>query len=316
MKKQEIVAGIDIGGTTTKIGLVSENGKIIDRAVIKTSGYLDINEYIESLQKEILKLLPEEYALKGIGIGAPNGNIFRGTVEYAANLEWKGVIPVADLINKKFKLPVKLTNDANAAALGEKLFGNGKNTDNFMMITLGTGLGGGIVADGKLLYGNSGFAGEPGHITVKENGRQCGCGRKGCLETYVSATGLLKTAKEFLSDTNKESLMRNVKNTDLTSKDVYEFAKKGDKLALEVFDYTAEIFGKALANFTVLLSPEKFILFGGLAEAGDLLLNLTEKYMNENLMKVFRNTVSIQKSGLNSGDAAIMGAAALIWDNM
>ncbi len=317
MKKiQNIVIGLDIGGTNTKFGLVAQEGKILAKSTVSTKGYENINQFIETLHNEINKLiknLPEKMSIKGIGIGAPNGNIFKGTIENAANLDWKGIIPIGALMQEEFNVPVKVTNDANAAALGEKLFGKGKNISNFMMITLGTGLGGGIIAGNNLLYGYSGFAGEAGHVIVKENGRLCGCGRKGCLETYVSANGLLKTVKEMLSETEEESMLRNVKFDTLTSKNIYEYAKNGDFIALKAFNFTAEILGKALANFTALLSPEKIFLFGGLAEAGDLLVKPTEKYMNNNLLSVCKNTVSIEKSGLKSGDAAILGASALIW---
>ncbi|NOZ34700.1 MAG: ROK family protein [Chlorobi bacterium] len=313
---QNIVIGIDIGGTNTKFGLVSREGKILAKSTVSTKGYENINKFIDTLHNEINKLiknLPEKTAIKGIGIGAPNGNIFRGTIEYAANLDWKGFIPIGSLMQEKFNVRVKVTNDANAAALGEKLFGKGKNISNFMTITLGTGLGSGIIAGDNLLYGHSGFAGEAGHVIVKENGRLCGCGRKGCLETYVSANGLLKTVKELLSATDEESMIRNIQFNTLTSKNIYDYAKNGDFIALKAFNFTAEILGKALANFTALLSPEKIFLFGGLAEAGDLLIKPTEKYMNDNLLSICKNTVSIEKSGLKSGDVAILGASALIW---
>ncbi len=316
---KNVTAGIDIGGTNTVLGLVDRNGNILSKAAIATKGYNSFGKYINILSEKIQMLLnskSDNFELKGIGIGAPNGNIFRGTIEHAANLDWKGVLPVAGLLKKEFNISVKVTNDANAAALGEKLFGNAKHIDNFIEITLGTGLGSGIFAEGKLLYGHSGFAGELGHVIVKENGRQCGCGRKGCLETYVSATGLLRTVKELLTDTEEVSLIRNTDFYTLTSKDIYDFAKKGDFLALKAFDFTAQILGKALADFTAVLSPEKIFLFGGLAEAGNLLLKPAETYMNENLLTVYKNTVSIEKSGLKHGEAAILGAAALIWEDI
>ncbi|RLD52236.1 MAG: ROK family protein [Bacteroidetes bacterium] len=316
---KNVTAGIDIGGTNTVFGLVDKNGNILSKDLIPTKGHKSFEEFIYFSASKIKMLLNSKsynLKLKGIGIGAPNGNIFRGTIEHAANLDWKGILPVAGLLKKEFNLPVKVTNDANAAALGEKLFGNAKHIDNFIEITLGTGLGSGIFAEGKLLYGHSGFAGELGHVIVKENGRQCGCGRKGCLETYVSATGLLSTVKELVSDTEEVSMMRDIDFNTLTSKDVYDFAKNGDVLALKAFDFTAYILGRALADFTAVLSPEKIFLFGGLAEAGDLLLKPAEKYMNEDLLRVYKNTVSIEKSGLKHGEAAILGAAALIWEEI
>jgi len=318
-QKKEVVAGIDIGGTNTVFGLVDRVGNILSENSVPTKNYTDFEECITGLSGKIKMLLnskSENFKLKGIGIGAPNGNIFRGTIEYAANLDWKGILPIADLMFDKFKVPVKVTNDANAAALGEKLYGKGKECDNFIMITLGTGLGSGIVTEGKLLYGYSGFAGELGHVIVKENGRQCGCGRKGCLETYVSATGLLKTVNELLHNTDKESLMRAVKFPELTAKDVYKFAEKGDKLALKAFEFTSKILGKALADFTAVLSPEHIFFFGGLANAGDLFLKPAEKYMNENILTVYKNTVKLSISGLKNGEAAILGSAALIWQQI
>lgn len=316
---KELTAGIDIGGTNTAFGLVDKEGKVLCRDYIPTKKYSDFEEYIGVLSENIRMLLNSKYKdfrLKGIGIGAPNGNIFRGTIEDAANLNWKGVLPISDLIYDKFKVPVKVTNDANAAALGEKLYGKGKECDNFIMITLGTGLGSGIVTEGKLLYGHSGFAGELGHVIVKENGRECGCGRKGCLETYVSATGLLKTVNELLYNTDKESLIRAVKFSELTAKDVYNFAEKGDKLALKAFEFTSKILGKALADFTAVLSPEHIFFFGGLANAGNLLLKPAEKYMNKNILTVYKNTVKLSISGLKNGEAAILGSAALIWQEI
>lgn len=317
MAEKEIVAGIDIGGTNTVIGLVDKIGKVISETAISTREYDTFEKYIDFIVGKIKMLCNTGgYNLRGVGIGAPNGNVFRGTIEYAANLEWKGILPIADLLFRKLNVPVKVANDANAAALGEKLFGKGKHTDNFIVITLGTGLGSGIVAEGNLLYGHSGFAGELGHVPVKENGRQCGCGKKGCLETYVSATGIVRTVKESLLNSKKSSLLRNENVENINSKMIFEYAQKGDALALEAFDYTAEIFGKALADFTAVLSPEIIFLFGGLANAGDLLLKPTEKYMNDNLLSVYKNTVKIELSGLKNGEAAILGSAALAWSEI
>ncbi|NPA68885.1 MAG: ROK family protein [Chlorobi bacterium] len=311
MKK--VIAGTDIGGTNTEIGLVDYDGKICERLTISSKGYESFEDFIDFLSEKILDSVDGGgYDLTGIGVGAANGNFFKGTIEYAANLEWEGVLPVADLLSKKTGVPVKVTNDANAAASGEKIYGKASGIDDFVMITLGTGLGSGIFAGGKLLYGHDGFAGELGHVRVKDDGRECGCGRKGCLETYVSATGLLRTAKEILSETDEYSLMRNADLKNMQSKDVYKFAVGGDPAALRAFDFTAEILGKALADFTAVLNPEYFFFFGGLANAGDLLLKPAEKYMNDNLMTVYKNKVKLAVSGLKPGEAAILGASALM----
>ncbi len=315
--KKRVTAGIDIGGTNTVIGLVDKTGRIIEKASFLTKYHKTFKEYIDVLSKNINILLKKgEYYLDGIGIGAPNGNIFRGTIEYAANLEWKGILPAAELISKNFKVPIKVTNDANAAALGEKIFGKAVNTDNFIMITLGTGFGSGIVAGGNLIYGHSGFAGELGHIIAERNGRQCGCGRKGCLETYVSATGIMRTAKELINENKEKTFITEENINTLTSKDIYDFAKKGDKFALRIFDYTAKVLGKALADFVAFLSPEYIYFFGGPANAEDLLIESAEKYMNKNLLNVYKNTVKIEISGLKHGETAVLGAAALVRQNL
>ncbi len=315
MNDKQYAVGIDIGGTNTKFGIVNGSGQVIKHNSIPTQSFRTFEMFIEELCLQISEMINQNTGkneIAGIGIGAPNGNYFRGTIEDAANLNWKGILPLANSVKKKFNLPVKVTNDANAAALAEKIFGDAKNLNNFIEITLGTGLGSGIFTEGKLLYGHSGFAGELGHVKVKENGRLCGCGRKGCLETYVSATGIVKTAKEFLSHSAEKSLLRNFNDNLFSSKDIYELALQGDKLALKIFDFTAEILGKALADFTAVLSPEVIFFFGGLAEAGDLLLKPAEAYMNANLLSVYKNTVKIKKSGLQKGEAGILGAAALI----
>ncbi len=316
MKIKQYTVGIDIGGTNTKFGIINRDGQVIKHHSISTQNFDTFELFIDSLFIEIKKLTEKQHIsfndINGIGIGAPNGNYLRGTIENAANLKWKGFLPLADKINNKFNLPVKVTNDANAAALGEKIFGAAKALNNFIEITLGTGLGSGIFTEGKLLYGHSGFAGELGHVTVKKNGRLCGCGRRGCLETYVSATGIVKTAEELLSQSDEKSLLRNFNKKPFSSKDIYISAKNGDSVALKTFNLTAEILGKALADFTAVLSPEVIFFFGGLAEAGDLLLIPAEKYMNQHLLSIFKGSVKIKKSGLIRGEAGILGAAALM----
>ena len=315
---KETAIGIDIGGTNTVFGLVDKQGNTIFNGSIATKGYSDVKHYIQTLSdtiKEQLAKTKRNYKLIGIGVGAPNGNYYKGTVEFAPNLEWDAVVPLADLIKEHFKVPVWLTNDANAGALGEMIYGGAKNMKDFIFITLGTGLGSGIVANGKLIYGHDGFAGEAGHIIVKENGRTCGCGRKGCLETYVSATGIKRTVFELLANCNTDSLLRNISFNELTSKKIYELAKKEDKIALKAFDCTAEVLGKAFADLVSLFSPEAFFLFGGLANAEDLLLKPVKNYMEKNLLKVFKNKIEILPSQLKSGQAAVLGASALAFSS-
>jgi len=251
----------------------------------------------------------------GVGVGAPNGNFYSGTIEYAPNLPWKGIIPLAKLMSEKFKLPVTLTNDANAAAIGEMMYGAAKGMKDFIMITLGTGVGSGIVANGQLIYGHDGFAGELGHTIVIPDGRiHEGTGKKGSLESYASATGVRLTSLELLEKSSEDSLLRNINKEDLDSKTVYDAAIKGDKLALEIFEYTGKILGLALANAVMFSSPEAIILFGGLTKAGDLILKPTRKNMEENLIQVFQNKVKILVSHLKESDAAILGASALVWE--
>lgn len=311
---KNITVGIDIGGTNTVFGIVDIKGNIISEYKFPTTGHKDLQAYINELCLQInnkLKLLSQAYKLKGIGIGAPNANYYKGTIEYAANLDWKGVLPFTDLIKEQFNVPIYITNDANAAALGEKIYGGAKKMNNFVFVTLGTGLGSGLFANGKLIYGHDGFAGELGHINAIPNGRLCGCGKRGCLETYASAMGFVTTANIFLNDTNEVSILRKYK--EFSSKEIYLAAKKGDKLSLRVFDYTAKILGSALADTVAILSPEAIFLFGGLANSGDMLYNPIKKYMEENLLQVFKNKIKILPSQLKGGSAAILGASALVF---
>ncbi len=316
---KELSVGIDIGGTNTKIGLVDKDGNFRAENNIPTAKYLKIEDYIEALTQavnESLNSVTENYVLKGIGIGAPNGNYYSGSIEFAPNLNWEGKIPLAELLNKNFHVPILLTNDANAAAMGEMIYGAAKGIKNFIMITLGTGLGSGIVVDGKLVYGHDGFAGEVGHTIYDPKGRDCGCGRKGCLETYASATGIRKTALELLKNSDKESILRELPEEEISSKAIHDAAVKGDKLALECFDYTARILGLKLADSIAYTSPEAIFLFGGLALSGDYILKPTKKYMEENLLKIFKNKVKLEISGLMGKNAAVLGAAALIWNEL
>jgi len=247
-----------------------------------------------------------------MGIGAPNGNYYTGSIDFAPNLKWEGVIPLVDLFTEYFDFPIKLTNDANAAAMGERIYGAAKYADDFVMVTLGTGLGSGFVVNGNLVYGHDGFAGELGHTIVEKNGRDCGCGRKGCLETYASASGIVRTAKEFLENSNN-SLLSCL--SEITSKSIADAAHKGDKLALDIFDYTAEKLGFSLANIVAISSPKLIVLFGGLAQSGDLIIKPTKKYMEAYLLNIYQNKVDILPSKLKASDAAILGASALAWQN-
>lgn len=316
---KEAVIGIDIGGTFSKYGLVDRSGVVYMEGSIKTYEHKDVNSFLKALHSAILKSvneLDDTFEIKGIGIGAPNGNYYNGSIEFAPNLRWKGKIPLAELLHDYFNVPVVLTNDANAAALGEMMYGSAKNMDHFIVITLGTGLGSGIVVDGQVVYGHDGFAGEMGHITAVENGRICGCGRKGCLETYASASGIKRTVFELFATMNEDSELRAVSYNDLTADMITRAADKGDIIALKAFDFTAEILGKKLADAVAFTSPEAFFLFGGLANAGDYLFKPTRKYMEENLLRVFRNKVKILPSGLMNTNAAVLGASGLIWKEL
>ncbi|RTL53213.1 MAG: ROK family protein [Sphingobacteriales bacterium] len=313
-----LAIGIDIGGTGTKFGIVDRLGNVLFSSEISTKKHIEIETFIADLQQNLVPLIEKAGGIgriKGIGVGAPNGNYYTGTVEYAPNLPWKGILPLAKLVQDEFKLPVVLTNDANAAALGEMMYGAAKGMKDFIMITLGTGVGSGIVANGKLIYGHDGFAGELGHTTIIPDGRyHPGTGKKGSLESYASATGVTTTALELLANSKRESILRKIPKEKIDSKKVYEAAIAGDALAQEIFEFTGKILGMALANFIMFSSPEAIILFGGLTKAGDLILSPTKKHMEENLIQVFQNKVKILVSHLNESDAAILGASALVWD--
>ncbi len=313
-----LAIGIDIGGTGTKFGIVDRNGNILFSNEISTRGFDSVEEFITELHNNLSPLIKEaggEGRIKGIGCGAPNGNYYTGTIEYAPNLPWKGIIPLSKMLEQKFHLPVTITNDANAAAKGEMMYGAAKNMKEFIMITLGTGVGSGIVANGKLIYGHDGFAGELGHTIIIPNGRlHEGTQKRGSLESYASATGVRLTALEKLQESNEPSLLRNIPEDVLDSKDVYEAAVKGDKIAKEIFQFTGDILGMALANFVMFSSPEAIILFGGLTKAGDLILKPTYEAMEANLIQVFQNKVKILISHLKESDAAILGASALVWE--
>ena len=312
------VVGIDIGGTNTVFGIVDARGTIIDNGSIKTGKHSKIEDYVNELYENLFQLLEKNEAvdkIAGIGVGAPNGNYFNGTIEFAPNLPWRGVLPLADMLSEKFGIPVALTNDANAAAIGEMTYGAARGLKDFIMITLGTGVGSGIVVNGQLVYGHDGFAGELGHVIVKPvNGRACGCGRTGCLETYASATGVARTAREFLEIRKDNSLLRQIPIQDITSKDVYDAAIAGDQIAKDIFEYTGDILGEAFANFTAFSSPKAIILFGGLAKSGDLIMKPIKESMERNMLNIYKNKVQLLFSELKESDAAVLGASALGWE--
>lgn len=313
------VVGIDIGGTNTVFGIVDARGVVLASSSIKTRKNPTIEGYLDELHTELTKLLEANDAvgkIHGIGIGAPNANYYTGTIESGVNLPWPTPIPLAKLVSDKFGIPVSITNDANAAAIGEMTYGAARGLKDFIMITLGTGVGSGIVINGQLVYGHDGFAGELGHIIVKRNnGRLCGCGRRGCLETYCSATGVARTAREFLEiREGEDSLLRAKPVDEITSKDVYDAAMAGDKLAKDVFEYTGNILGEALADFTTFTAPEAFILFGGLAKSGELLFKPVRESMERNMLSIWKNKVKILPSELKEADAAVLGASALGWE--
>jgi glucokinase len=316
---QEYAIGIDIGGTTTKFGIVNHRGDISNVGDLDTNKHTNVNLFVDELYREMkpaIKAVGGIDSIKGIGLGAPNGNYYSGTIDYAPNLQWKGVIPIAKLITNKFNKPCTLTNDANAAAIGELMYGAARGMRDFIMITLGTGVGSGIVANGQLIYGHDGFAGELGHTIIRPGGRlHWGTGMKGSLETYASATGISITAKEILDErVNEKSLLREIQHEQITSKKVCEAALKGDAIANEVFQITGQILGEALANFVMFSSPEAIILFGGVIKAGKLLLDPTRASMEKNLLPIFQNKVKLLFSELKESDAAILGASALVWE--
>ena len=312
------VVGIDIGGTNTVFGIVDARGTIIDNGSIKTGKHSKIEDYVNELHENLFQLIEKNDAvgkIAGIGVGAPNGNYFNGTIEFAPNLPWRGVLPLADMLSEKFGIPVALTNDANAAAIGEMTYGAARGLKDFIMITLGTGVGSGIVVNGQLVYGHDGFAGELGHVIVKPvNGRACGCGRTGCLETYASATGVARTAREFLEIRKDNSLLRQIPIQDITSKDVYDAAIAGDQIAKDIFEYTGQILGEAFANFTAFTSPKAIVLFGGLAKSGDLIMNPIKESMERNMLNIYKNKVTLLFSELKESDAAVLGASARGWE--
>ena len=313
------VVGIDIGGTNTVFGIVDARGQVVASDSVKTTKHANFDDYLNDLHEGLSRLIKVnelDDQIQGIGIGAPNGNYYTGEIINPPNLPWGPVIPLAEKVSKAFNgMPVAVTNDANAAALGEMTYGAARGMKDFIMITLGTGVGSGIVINGQLVYGSDGFAGELGHVIVKRrNGRICGCGRTGCLETYCSATGVARTAREFLDIRTDDSLLRNLDIDAINSKDVYDAAIAGDKLAKEIYNYTGTILGEALADFVTFSSPQAIILFGGLAKSGELLLTPLREAFNKNILNIFKGKTKILLSELKEGDAAVLGASALGWE--
>lgn len=308
--------GIDIGGTNSVFGYVDRQGRILAEGVLPTKQYADPAAFVEALadrMRRAAESMPEDAQLAGIGIGAPNGNYYRGTIEFAPNLAWEGIVPLAKMLEETMQAPAVLTNDANAAAIGEMVYGDAKGLKDFLLVTLGTGLGSGFVANGALIYGHDGFAGELGHTIVDPNGRACGCGRLGCLETYVSAPGIVRTVRDLLAESNTASALREADTGALTSKQIAEAALDGDPIALWAFEKTGEIFGRKLADTVAITSPAAIFLFGGLARSGALILEPTRRAMEETLLPIYRNKVRIELSALNDKNAAVLGAAALVW---
>ena len=314
------VIGLDLGGTNSVFGIVDSRGEIKATTAIKTQVYDNVNEYVKASVEALQAIIDQVGGIdkiKAMGIGAPNGNYYNGTIEFAPNLKWgrDGVVPLADLFSKALGIPVALTNDANAAAIGEMAYGVARGMKNFIVITLGTGVGSGIVVNGQLVYGSDGFAGELGHVGVRTpNGRPCGCGRTGCLEAYCSATGVARTAREFLATRQDESLLRELNPEDITSLDVAIAAGKGDELAKEIFEFTGSLLGEACANFAAFSSPEAFIFFGGLTKAGDLLMKPIIESYQKNVLNIYKGKAKFLVSGLDGSSAAVLGASAVGWD--
>ena len=313
------VLGIDMGGTGTKFGIVDARGNVLKSASIPTPDYPDINDYCDVLCAEMKKLADEFGGLdqvRGVGAGTPNGNYYTGCIEYAPNLPWKGLVPFANLISERMGIPCRITNDANAAAMGEMTYGAARGMRNFIEITLGTGVGSGIVIDGKVVYGHDGFAGELGHTKIIHGpeGRQCGCGQKGCIEAYASATGVARSAKEIVSNSSKETILSNLDIDHITSYDVFKAAEAGDEVAKEIFEFTGRLLGQKLADFVAFSAPEAIILFGGLTKSGHWIMDPIVEAMNANVLPIWKNKVKVLVSTLKDSDAAILGASSLAWD--
>lgn len=318
MEKKPYVIGLDLGGTNSEFGIVDQNANIIASTRVKTAGHgNDPNQYVDDCVAALKPIIEEVGGIEKIhamGIGAPNGNYYSGAIEFAPNLPWKGKIPLAQMFSERLGIPVRLTNDANAAAMGEMQYGAARGMQNFIMITLGTGVGSGIVVNGQMVLGCDGMAGELGHVIVEKDGRQCGCGRKGCLEAYCSATGVARTAREIIEKTDKPTLLREIPLDKIESKDVAIAAGKGDEVAKQIFEETGRILGEACANFAAFSSPEAFIFFGGLTKAGDLIMEPIKKAYDASVLRIFRDKAKFLVSELDGAGAAVLGASALGWE--
>lgn len=319
-QQKPYVIGLDLGGTNSVFGIVDQRGEIKVTTAIKTQGYEKVEDYVKA-SVDALQVIIDQVGgienIKAMGIGAPNGNFYKGTIEYAPNLTWGHdcIVPLAELFSEALGIPVALTNDANAAAIGEMTYGVARGMKNFIMLTLGTGVGSGIVLNGQMVYGSDGFAGELGHVIMRrDNGRLCGCGRKGCLEAYCSATGVARTAREMLSTTDRPSILREMDPEKITSLDVSIAAGKGDQLAKDVYEFTGNMLGEACADFATFASPEAFVFFGGMAKAGDLLFDPIKRSYDEHVMPIFRGKAQFLVSSLDGASAAVLGASAIGWE--
>lgn len=312
---KQVSVGIDIGGTNSAYGVVDQSGEILFQSNAPTADYPDIDGYVKAMAANINEALAQagDVQCVGIGIGAPNGNYYNGTIEQAPNLAWKGIVPLADKFREYFDVPVIVTNDANAAAIGEMIYGAAKGMKEFIVLTLGTGLGSGIVINGQVVYGHDGFAGELGHTLAVENGRECGCGRKGCLETYVSATGIKRTAFELMATMQSPSALRKIPFDELTSKMIFDAAQAGDQVAKACFEYTGNLFGRKICDFIAFSSPQAIFLFGGLALAGDLIFEPAKRAFDQHVQSIFKGKCQILPSDLNDRNGAVLGSSALVW---
>ena len=317
MEQKPYVIGLDLGGTNSEFGIVDKNAHIVASTRVKTAGHGDITQYVDDCVAALQPIIEQVGGIDKIhamGIGAPNGNYYSGSIEFAPNLPWKGRIPLAQMFNERLGIPVRLTNDANAAAMGEMQYGAARGMQNFIMITLGTGVGSGIVVNGQMVLGCDGMAGELGHVIAEKDGRQCGCGRKGCLEAYCSATGVARTAREIIEKTDKPTILREIPLDKIESKDVAIAAGKGDEVAKQIFEETGRILGEACANFAAFSSPEAFVFFGGLTKAGDLLMEPIKRAYDAAVLRIFKDKAKFLVSELDGAGAAVLGASALGWE--
>ena len=318
-KTKQYALGLDIGGTNSVIGAVDKIGNLIGCDSVKTRDFATVDEFADAVSakaKALMSEIGDGWECVGLGVGAPNANYYTGTIDFAPNLPWKGIIiPLGKMFEERLAIPVILTNDANAAAVGEMVYGCAKGMKNFIMITLGTGIGSGIIINGKLLHGFHGVAGELGHVIIDPNGRLCACGRKGCLETYCSATGIANTAKGRVRNSDEPSLLRNIKVDEITSKDIYDAAVKGDAMAIDIFRETGTILGRTLANFALFSDPEAIILFGGLAKSGDFIMKYTQQAMESTMLELYKGNIKLMISSLSDSNAAVLGASAMVWNN-